>query len=194
MERLVGIGDVAKAWGVPVTTLRGWEAEGKLISEHTTMRHGGGSRAGHALPKEGTQAPARRNPRRARVTHRDRLLRLGAELVLAGGDPQPGPGYDLRGGPGQRRAGDHQRVLGLALRQPLAQNRKLLCGVWPRRRSDADGPPDRAPPKQQAGDAFCQGGGYGALRVYLWWRRSSPYPGELFESGWRQPMGYPAFR
>ena len=39
MERLVGIGEAAKALGVSITTLRRWEAQGTLIPEHTAGKH-----------------------------------------------------------------------------------------------------------------------------------------------------------
>ena len=39
MERLVGIGDAAEALGVSITTLRRWEAEGRLAAEHTAGGH-----------------------------------------------------------------------------------------------------------------------------------------------------------
>ncbi len=39
MERLVSIGEASKALGVSITTLRRWEAEGKLVAEHTAGGH-----------------------------------------------------------------------------------------------------------------------------------------------------------
>lgn len=39
MDRLVAIGEASKALGVSITTLRRWEAEGKLIPEHTAGKH-----------------------------------------------------------------------------------------------------------------------------------------------------------
>jgi excisionase family DNA binding protein len=39
MERLVGIGEAAEALGVSITTLRRWEAEGRLAAEHTAGGH-----------------------------------------------------------------------------------------------------------------------------------------------------------
>ncbi len=39
MERLVRVGEAAKALGVSITTLRRWEAQGKLIPEHTAGKH-----------------------------------------------------------------------------------------------------------------------------------------------------------
>ncbi|MDD4933032.1 MAG: MerR family DNA-binding transcriptional regulator, partial [Methylacidiphilaceae bacterium] len=39
MERVVGIGEAAAALGVSITTLRRWEAEGRLIAEHTPGGH-----------------------------------------------------------------------------------------------------------------------------------------------------------
>lgn len=39
MERLVGIGEAAQALGVSITTLRRWEADGKLAAEHTAGGH-----------------------------------------------------------------------------------------------------------------------------------------------------------
>ena len=39
MERLVAIGEAAEALGVSVTTLRRWEASGKLIVDHTAGGH-----------------------------------------------------------------------------------------------------------------------------------------------------------
>ncbi|MBK1718897.1 IS607 family transposase [Thiocystis violacea] len=39
MDRLVGIGEAAKTLGVSITTLRRWEAEGKLVAEHTAGGH-----------------------------------------------------------------------------------------------------------------------------------------------------------
>ncbi|PSR35940.1 MAG: IS607 family transposase [Sulfobacillus thermosulfidooxidans] len=39
MERLVSIREAAKALGVSITTLRRWEAEGRLMAEHTPGGH-----------------------------------------------------------------------------------------------------------------------------------------------------------
>ena len=39
MERFVGIGEAAEALGVSITTLRRWEAEGRLVAEHTPGGH-----------------------------------------------------------------------------------------------------------------------------------------------------------
>jgi len=39
MERLVSIGEAAAALGVSITTLRRWEADGKLAAEHTAGGH-----------------------------------------------------------------------------------------------------------------------------------------------------------
>jgi excisionase family DNA binding protein len=39
MERLLGIGEAAKALGVSVTTLRRWEACGRISAEHTAGGH-----------------------------------------------------------------------------------------------------------------------------------------------------------
>lgn len=39
MERLVSIGEAAAALGVSITTLRRWEASGKLVPEHTAGGH-----------------------------------------------------------------------------------------------------------------------------------------------------------
>jgi len=39
MERLIGIGDAAQALGVSITTLRRWEATGKLSAIHTAGGH-----------------------------------------------------------------------------------------------------------------------------------------------------------
>ena len=39
MGRLVSIGEASKALGVSITTLRRWEAEGKLVAEHTAGGH-----------------------------------------------------------------------------------------------------------------------------------------------------------
>lgn len=39
MNRLVGIGEAADALGVSITTLRRWEADGKLAVEHTAGGH-----------------------------------------------------------------------------------------------------------------------------------------------------------
>lgn len=39
MERFVGIGEAASALGVSITTLRRWEASGKLAAEHTAGGH-----------------------------------------------------------------------------------------------------------------------------------------------------------
>ncbi len=39
MERIVGIGEAAEALGVSITTLRRWEADGKLVAEHTAGGH-----------------------------------------------------------------------------------------------------------------------------------------------------------
>ena len=39
MERFVGIGEAAEALGVSITALRRWEAEGRLVAEHTPGGH-----------------------------------------------------------------------------------------------------------------------------------------------------------
>jgi excisionase family DNA binding protein len=39
MKRYVGIGEAAEVLGVSITTLRRWEAEGRLIAEHTPGGH-----------------------------------------------------------------------------------------------------------------------------------------------------------
>jgi len=39
MERLIDIGDAAQVLGVSITTLRCWEASGKLSSIHTAGGH-----------------------------------------------------------------------------------------------------------------------------------------------------------
>ena len=39
MERLVSIGVAASALGVSITTLRRWEASGRLVAEHTAGGH-----------------------------------------------------------------------------------------------------------------------------------------------------------
>ena len=39
MKRLFSIGEASKALGVSITTLRRWEAEGRLIPEHTVGKH-----------------------------------------------------------------------------------------------------------------------------------------------------------
>lgn len=39
MERLVSIGEAAKALGVSITTLRRWEVAGRLVAEHTAGGH-----------------------------------------------------------------------------------------------------------------------------------------------------------
>ncbi|CAK0761982.1 putative resolvase [Gammaproteobacteria bacterium] len=39
MDRLVAIGEAARALGVSITTLRRWEAEGRLFPEHTAGKH-----------------------------------------------------------------------------------------------------------------------------------------------------------
>jgi putative resolvase len=39
MERLVAIGEAARVLGVSVSTLRRWEASGKLVAEHTAGKH-----------------------------------------------------------------------------------------------------------------------------------------------------------
>lgn len=39
MDRLVAISEAARILGVSITTLRRWEAEGKLIPEHTAGNH-----------------------------------------------------------------------------------------------------------------------------------------------------------
>ncbi|EJF92273.1 hypothetical protein ME9_01675 [Bartonella taylorii 8TBB] len=39
MDRFVGIGKAAQALGVSISTLRRWESEGKIISEHTAGGH-----------------------------------------------------------------------------------------------------------------------------------------------------------
>ncbi len=38
MERFVAIGDAVKALGVSITTLRRWEAEGRLVPDRTAGR------------------------------------------------------------------------------------------------------------------------------------------------------------
>jgi putative resolvase len=39
MNRLYSIGEASKTLGVSITTLRRWEAEGRLIPEHTAGGH-----------------------------------------------------------------------------------------------------------------------------------------------------------
>ena len=39
MDRFVGIGEAAASLGVSITTLRRWEAEGRLVAEHTPGGH-----------------------------------------------------------------------------------------------------------------------------------------------------------
>lgn len=39
MKRLVSIGEAAKALGVSITTLRRWDASGRLAAEHTAGGH-----------------------------------------------------------------------------------------------------------------------------------------------------------
>ena len=39
MNRLYSIGEASKALGVSITTLRRWEAEGRLIPEHAAGGH-----------------------------------------------------------------------------------------------------------------------------------------------------------
>ncbi len=39
MERIVSIGEASEALGVSITTLRRWEAAGKLVAEHTAGGH-----------------------------------------------------------------------------------------------------------------------------------------------------------
>lgn len=39
MERIVSISEAAEALGVSITTLRCWEADGKLVAEHTAGGH-----------------------------------------------------------------------------------------------------------------------------------------------------------
>ena len=39
MNRLYSIGEASKALGVSITTLRRWEAEGRLIPEYTSGGH-----------------------------------------------------------------------------------------------------------------------------------------------------------
>jgi putative resolvase len=39
VDRYVGIGEAARALGVSITTLRRWEAAGKLVAEHTAGGH-----------------------------------------------------------------------------------------------------------------------------------------------------------
>ncbi len=39
MDRFIGIGKSAQVLGVSISTLRRWECEGKIISEHTAGGH-----------------------------------------------------------------------------------------------------------------------------------------------------------
>lgn len=39
MDRIIAIGEAAQALGVSITTLRRWEAEGKLVPDHTAGKH-----------------------------------------------------------------------------------------------------------------------------------------------------------
>src|ERR1700693_5755440 len=39
MERIVGISEAAQARGVAISTLRRWEASGKMVAEHTVGGH-----------------------------------------------------------------------------------------------------------------------------------------------------------
>ncbi len=77
-ERFVGIGGAAKALVLSITTLRGWEAEGKLIPEHTTGRHRRYDCC-NLKPELYRSAPdARRTVAYARVSSRDQKYDLGA--------------------------------------------------------------------------------------------------------------------
>jgi len=71
MDRLVSIGEASKVLGVSVTTLRRWEAEGRLVPEHTS---GGHRRYDLAKLKPELFRPApdeRRTIAYARVSSRD---------------------------------------------------------------------------------------------------------------------------
>jgi predicted site-specific integrase-resolvase len=72
MERLVGIGDAAHALGVSITTLRRWEAEGRLLAEHTAGGHRRYDLA-KLLPERfrATQQASRRTIAYARVSSHD---------------------------------------------------------------------------------------------------------------------------
>ena len=102
MEIFVSIGEAASALGVSITTLRRWEASGKLVPEHTVGGHRRYELA--KLKPEMFRAEAdahwrtiayarvsshdqkddlERQIGRLVITHKDRLLRFGAELVFA---------------------------------------------------------------------------------------------------------------
>lgn len=187
MNRYVAIGEASVALGVSITTLRRWEAEGKLIPERTAGRQRRYDLA-KLKPELFLGAPqGRKTIAYARVSshdqkddlerqkqvlesycaqqgwtfeviadlgsgmnynkkglkrllneiiegrlgrlvvaHKDRLLRFGAELVFAsmrserrgGAHHQQRRGHDLRGRPGEGRAGDRHGILGATLRQP----------------------------------------------------------------------------
>jgi putative resolvase len=86
MERIVGIGEAARALGVSITTLRRWELEGKLVAEHTPGGHRRYDLA-KLRPEQFRAAPdaARKTIAYARVSspdHKDDLERQKQVLEL----------------------------------------------------------------------------------------------------------------
>ena len=77
MDRLVGIGEAAAALGVSVTTLRRWEAEGRLPAEHTAGGHRRYNLA-KLLPERfrAVQHPSRKTMAYARVSSHDQKADL----------------------------------------------------------------------------------------------------------------------
>lgn len=71
MERLVAIGEAAEALGVSVTTLRRWEASGKLVAAHTAGGHRRYDLARLKPEQFRAEADARRTIAYARVSSHD---------------------------------------------------------------------------------------------------------------------------
>ena len=77
MDRIVGIRQAAAVLGVSISTLRRWEAQGKIVAEHTA--------GGHRRYNLSRLRPELVDDKVGRLVlnHKDRLLRFGAELVFA---------------------------------------------------------------------------------------------------------------
>src|ERR1700688_118015 len=82
MERIVGISEAAEALGVAMSTLRRWEASGKMVAEHTV---GGHRRYDLAKPRpellRAAEAAQRKTMACARVSSHDQKDDKSARLA-----------------------------------------------------------------------------------------------------------------
>jgi putative resolvase len=90
MARLVGIGEAAEALGVSITTLRRWEAEGRLAAEHTA---GGHRRYDLAKMRpelfRAMDKASRKTVAYARVSSHDQKLLDGVKQAVAAAETAP---------------------------------------------------------------------------------------------------------